>query len=739
MIINSKSKLKSERIVLNGGNCEINERNDRDNDNEREHDRSCRKFKPHFRYAGTCTNNPLSTNLKIISTADTKNSKVVNFSVSGSSNIGSIKWKFDNAFESNDTTTKHNFIYPGKHLAQAAIIDSNGYFRKIGQYLNISPAQLNKGQIAIFQFTGSQNAPKQISAAINMRKITLTKIEQDPELYFTEMTGESIGKANIIIPHFNYKEQFSFNILPKISNPTSYINQNINNLESSLISINSTNAHILKIKQSLHVFLDEIRIKVDSLSADDKMKLATFLQANSNTGIATTFNQKFNIFDLLVGKAHAADIFSFFRDQVTVQNLKNFSNIILGVAPFVASSGAIAYGAVMAKNSQGFWPRLGGVLLAVGGAYALLLSTLDAISQTIEMSLPKEGTLFGQISGESLSNQLTNIKLRGTFIPVDSLPLNQSPLVLRAINQVKNQNANINKANESITLLNNSLALISSSSKIENFPLVTFPQTTSPGFLSPSYISSVTLINPLDGSALIQSFSTTGETVGVIIKSDKTQTVKVKLSYVNNDLKINQDIIVDIPVKVSLQAVINYNINKFQVDFDSIGNIDSNLTYLWNFGDGQTSTEKAPTHTYTKAGTYPVLLTVTDATGSQAATRLDINVTIEGNVTFCNVSDNIGTMYFQANNSYNFIIDRTEDVCECHTFPLPQGQYSPIYGEFEDEYGQLESVEYYDSIFGEESTYYFRGGIRYIGLVITKLPLTSVDSYKNSCKTIIHK
>ena len=39
-------------------------------------------------------------------------------------------------------------------------------------------------------------------------------------------------------------------------------------------------------------------------------------------------------------------------------------------------------------------------------------------------------------------------------------------------------------------------------------------------------------------------------------------------------------------------------------------------TYLWDFGDGTTSTELNPTHTYTDAGTYNVSFTVTDGSGN---------------------------------------------------------------------------------------------------------------------------
>jgi len=51
------------------------------------------------------------------------------------------------------------------------------------------------------------------------------------------------------------------------------------------------------------------------------------------------------------------------------------------------------------------------------------------------------------------------------------------------------------------------------------------------------------------------------------------------------------------------------------VSFDGSASYDTDGTitdYLWSFGDGQTSTEQNPTHTYTQDGTYTVTLTVTD-------------------------------------------------------------------------------------------------------------------------------
>jgi len=46
-------------------------------------------------------------------------------------------------------------------------------------------------------------------------------------------------------------------------------------------------------------------------------------------------------------------------------------------------------------------------------------------------------------------------------------------------------------------------------------------------------------------------------------------------------------------------------------------------SYLWEFGDTQTSTDRAPNHQYSSAGTYTVTLTVTGPDGSDSMTKTD--------------------------------------------------------------------------------------------------------------------
>jgi PKD repeat protein len=50
------------------------------------------------------------------------------------------------------------------------------------------------------------------------------------------------------------------------------------------------------------------------------------------------------------------------------------------------------------------------------------------------------------------------------------------------------------------------------------------------------------------------------------------------------------------------------------------------LTYAWNFGDGGTSTDASPSHTYANPGTYSVGLTVNDNHGGSAGTSQSVTV-----------------------------------------------------------------------------------------------------------------
>lgn len=63
-----------------------------------------------------------------------------------------------------------------------------------------------------------------------------------------------------------------------------------------------------------------------------------------------------------------------------------------------------------------------------------------------------------------------------------------------------------------------------------------------------------------------------------------------------------------------------------ELTFDGSGSIVSNMPedniavgWSWSFGDGSSAMGKIVTHTYEKAGTYTVKLTVTDSAGREAS------------------------------------------------------------------------------------------------------------------------
>jgi photosystem II stability/assembly factor-like uncharacterized protein len=68
------------------------------------------------------------------------------------------------------------------------------------------------------------------------------------------------------------------------------------------------------------------------------------------------------------------------------------------------------------------------------------------------------------------------------------------------------------------------------------------------------------------------------------------------------------------------------------VAFGSSVGAPAGLKYQWDFGDGSTSTEAAPSHSFARGGDYDVVLKVTNEAGTSRETRTTISVTNVANV-----------------------------------------------------------------------------------------------------------
>ncbi|MGO1488733.1 MAG: PKD domain-containing protein [Arachnia sp.] len=92
--------------------------------------------------------------------------------------------------------------------------------------------------------------------------------------------------------------------------------------------------------------------------------------------------------------------------------------------------------------------------------------------------------------------------------------------------------------------------------------------------------------------------------------------------------EVSKDVTVS-PENQAPVAAFSGSVSGLSVVFDSAGSSDPDgdaLSYAWAFGDGGSSTEANPSHTYAAAGTYTVSLTVSDGEGGTDEFTKDVTV-----------------------------------------------------------------------------------------------------------------
>lgn len=108
----------------------------------------------------------------------------------------------------------------------------------------------------------------------------------------------------------------------------------------------------------------------------------------------------------------------------------------------------------------------------------------------------------------------------------------------------------------------------------------------------------------------------------------------------------------------------------FTISFDGSGSTDPNsdpLTYLWDFGDGDTSTAATVVHTFAATGTYVVSLTVNDGTLTDTNT-LTITISDYVDPSIIVPTDKYKEILRYSHCAYMRCILRTPD---CTTYELP--------------------------------------------------------------------
>jgi PKD repeat protein len=88
------------------------------------------------------------------------------------------------------------------------------------------------------------------------------------------------------------------------------------------------------------------------------------------------------------------------------------------------------------------------------------------------------------------------------------------------------------------------------------------------------------------------------------------------------------------PPGVDFTASVSSGVAPLTVQFTDQSNVPGASSWYWEFGDGQTSAARNPSHTYTGAGTYSVRLTVTGTPGTLSAQKDGFILVTPGSVEF---------------------------------------------------------------------------------------------------------
>lgn len=111
---------------------------------------------------------------------------------------------------------------------------------------------------------------------------------------------------------------------------------------------------------------------------------------------------------------------------------------------------------------------------------------------------------------------------------------------------------------------------------------------------------------------------------------DGQYTVSLKVdNQVGDTDTMKQEIIVSSELSADFEASPRIGTAPLQVTFTPL-TTGSPVSWLWDFGDGETSQSERPVHEYQKPGTYSVHLTVTDAQGQKGTRTKEDFITVTG-------------------------------------------------------------------------------------------------------------
>lgn len=148
--------------------------------------------------------------------------------------------------------------------------------------------------------------------------------------------------------------------------------------------------------------------------------------------------------------------------------------------------------------------------------------------------------------------------------------------------------------------------------------IATANQTICPGEI----VQLVSTVNLVGGATVIwQPGGSLIDSTSLVVAAKPNNTTRYKLTYSRNGCSDTNSVLITVlapPLFDILFDTVCFGTPTF---IRTAQNISSTLNFIWDLGDGDTSTSKTPMHTYAKAGDYNVTITATQGICSQLSSR----------------------------------------------------------------------------------------------------------------------
>ncbi len=168
------------------------------------------------------------------------------------------------------------------------------------------------------------------------------------------------------------------------------------------------------------------------------------------------------------------------------------------------------------------------------------------------------------------------------------------------------------------------------------------------------------------GQPIIHTYATNGSytVIETVVDQWQCQSVDSTVAYVNSQTPTVNFNVADSSICLGTQECFNNNTTGI------------NLSYVWNFGDGDTSHAAFPCHTYLSTGTYTVTLVATDQNGCKdSLVRINYIIVGQVNVDFF-VTDSVSTCPPLADTF--FVNPYIPNGCRDYYWSFGDGAYSAL-------------------------------------------------------------